>query len=55
MRLSIFLKDVFQFTTLVVWDSYSRKKVTLQLVIRLSISGAIILQCRLSVPITINK
>jgi len=55
MRLGIFLKDAFQFTTLVIWDSYSRKKVTLQLVIRLSIIGVIILQCRLSVSITINK
>lgn len=33
MKLGIFLKDVFQFTTPVIQDSYSHKKVTLQLVI----------------------
>lgn len=33
MRLGIFVKDAFQFTTLIIWDSYSRKKATLQPVI----------------------
>lgn len=55
MRLGIFLKDVFQFATHVIWDSYSHKTVTLQHVILLSISGVIIFQCQSSVSITINK
>lgn len=55
MKLGVSLKDVFQFTTLVIQDSYSHKKVTFQLVIWLSVSGVMILQCWLSVSTTINK